>query len=72
MGEWLRAELRYVRAALECWGYIIRPYDMLTDARRWRWQRPAECGRRAVARLAPEQLEEIHRAIQGRAPDGDR
>jgi hypothetical protein len=25
-------------------GYMIRPYDMLADRRRWRWQPPTRCG----------------------------
>jgi hypothetical protein len=25
-------------------GYAVRPYDMLADARRWRWQKPQRCG----------------------------
>jgi hypothetical protein len=32
-----------IRYAIECVGYWIRPYDMLADARRWRWQRRAPC-----------------------------
>lgn len=25
------------------WGYLIRPYDMLADRRRWCWQRCTRC-----------------------------
>lgn len=25
-------------------GYIVRPYDMLADARRWCWQPRQQCG----------------------------
>lgn len=31
--------------------YWLRPYDMIADARRWRWSRRAECGSMAAARL---------------------
>lgn len=35
--------------AVACWavqrvGYWVRPYDMLTDARRWFWQPRQRCG----------------------------
>lgn len=32
------------RHLLVALGYWMRPYDMLADRRRWRWQRPAACG----------------------------
>lgn len=33
-----------VRAYAVWLGYIIRPYDMLADRRRWFWQKPQRCG----------------------------
>jgi hypothetical protein len=33
-----------VRWALGRVGYWIRPYDMLADRRRWRWQARTKCG----------------------------
>ena len=33
-----------VRWSAECFGYWIRPYDMLADARRWFWQPRQRCG----------------------------
>ena len=47
----LVAEARYLLAVVEHWTYAIRPYDHIADARRWRWQRPAPCGRAALAAL---------------------
>jgi hypothetical protein len=37
--------------AAESAGYWIRPYDMITDARRWRWQPRAKCGSQVFAEL---------------------
>jgi hypothetical protein len=34
---WLRWALRRI-------GYMIRPYDMLADRRRWFWQPRTRCG----------------------------
>jgi hypothetical protein len=39
--RWLWAEVRWLAKSL---GYWIRPYDMLADARRWRWQPRQRCG----------------------------
>ena len=36
----LKAEAAYVRALLVLVGYWIRPYDMVRDGRRWRWEKP--------------------------------
>ncbi len=33
-----------VRWWAESFGYWLRPYDMLADARRWRWQPRQRCG----------------------------
>src|SRR5262245_55829784 len=57
LGGWLRrwaAWLRYVWL-VACWlaesaGYWVRPYDMLADARRWRWQPAQRCGGSYFAR----------------------
>jgi hypothetical protein len=38
----IRAWLRW---ALTRIGYAIRPYDMLSDRRRWRWQPRTRCSR---------------------------
>jgi hypothetical protein len=35
------AEIAY---AATTFGYWIRPYDMLADRRRWRWQPQQRCG----------------------------
>lgn len=44
----LRAEMRHLLAVawwlVESAGYWIRPYDMLADRRRWRWQPAQRCG----------------------------
>lgn len=39
-----RARLGYWHAVLVCWGYHVRPYDMVADRRRWFWQKPTRCG----------------------------
>lgn len=46
----LPAELRWLAKRL---GYIIRPYNMLADARRWRWQ-PRERCQWSQRRACPE------------------
>lgn len=44
-------------------GYWIRPYDMLADARRWRWQPRAKCGRQVFAELPePTRAALVHMA----------
>lgn len=55
------AWLRYLAAVLAEKSYLIRPYDPLADRRRWRWQRPAPCGRRLVDEVDPAVLAEITR-----------
>lgn len=37
----LRGEAAWLAQSV---GYWIRPYDMLADRRRWRWQKPQRCG----------------------------
>lgn len=55
------------RAYLDAWSYILRPYDMVADRRRWRWQRAAPCGRAVWAALPPADRAEIERAVAERA-----
>jgi hypothetical protein len=38
---WLRTRLRHL--VVVRFGYWLRPYDGLADARRWRWQRSHPC-----------------------------
>lgn len=33
----------WLRWAIERLGYVVRPYDMLADRRRWFWQRATPC-----------------------------
>jgi hypothetical protein len=54
------AELWALRHRLSYW---LRPYDMLADARRWRWQRPEPCGRQAWAQLAETRKQAILAAL---------
>lgn len=53
-GRWAR-----VRA-----GYLVRPYDTVLDARRWRWQPAGMCGRRVAATLPPELRAQIVEGVQ--------
>lgn len=39
----IRLVWEYLRWAAERVGYWLRPYDMLADARRWRWQARDPC-----------------------------
>lgn len=41
---YVRFAVAYVRWLVESVGYTIRPYDMLADRRRWRWQGRTRCG----------------------------
>lgn len=50
MIRWLLACPRW---ALESAGYWLRPYDMLADRRRWRWQPRQRCGFSYGIRLDP-------------------
>lgn len=61
-----RAEVRYWRAVLVCWGYHIRPFDMLADRRHWRWQKPSPCGRQKWAALTSAERAAIAAALQHR------
>ena len=35
---------RTLRAYAAWLGYKIRPYDQMTDGRRWFWRKPTPCG----------------------------
>lgn len=59
----IRAYLAWLRAVLAERSYLIRPYDMLADRRRWCWQRRTPCG---LGALAPERAATILRAWQDR------
>jgi len=59
----LRWWCAWLRWAAQTAGYAVRPYDMLADARRWRWRRPAPCGRAWWAELPPHARAEIIRAV---------
>lgn len=52
----LQQPVARVRHALVMAGYWVRPFDMLADRRRWRWQRPTPCGRVQVSELSSEEL----------------
>ncbi len=62
--------LRFVRAnvvwAWQSLGYVIRPYDMLADRRRWRWQPAQRCG------APPEVIAEALAYLNRRAEEPDR
>jgi hypothetical protein len=51
------AEARYRAEQI---GYVIRPYDQVADARRWRWQRATRCG---LGGLDPESREQLLAAV---------
>jgi hypothetical protein len=67
----VRATLTYWRCLLwiearwtvDRLGYVIRPYDVHADRRRWRWQRPTPCGSDWWASLSQDQREELADAI---------
>jgi hypothetical protein len=42
-------------------GYWIRPYDMLADRRRWRWQKARRCG--PPMGTTPEMMAELTAAV---------
>lgn len=44
MIRWLRYGWSLAVWAWQRLGYVIRPYDMLADRRRWRWQPARRCG----------------------------
>jgi hypothetical protein len=60
--RWLWAEARWLA---ETAGYWIRPYDMLADARRWRWQPAQRCG----GVLIPTKLSDGHAWLPAKAVD---
>ena len=45
-------------------GYVVRPYDAVADARRWRWQPPAPCGRVIAAGMSPEARDRLEAALK--------
>lgn len=67
----IHAELRYWRAVLAEWSYVVRPYDMLADRRHWCWQDPTRCGRVLWASMDPAQRTLIEEAV-GRKLDTER
>jgi hypothetical protein len=46
--KWWWAEVYWLAETV---GYWIRPYDMLADARRWRWQPRQRCGSADLIRV---------------------
>lgn len=59
-----------VRAVAIDFGYWIRPYDMIRDARRWRWQRRGRCGRVVWAALPAEARDAVVKAVERRLGGG--
>lgn len=49
------------RAALSYW---IRPYDMLADRRRWRWQPRTPCGSEAWVSAPAATQETLQRLVE--------
>lgn len=45
-------------------GYWARPYDMLADRRRWRWQPPTPCGRQRLVELPPAERASLVAAVR--------
>ena len=60
----MRLALAYLRHWAQSIGYLIRPYDMTLDARRWRWQRAGICGSRFFYEMSPEQQAALVQAIE--------
>jgi len=62
------AELRYWLACIRHWltslGYVIRPYDMIADQRRWFWQKPAPCGSQWAAGLSDEERASLAKVVE--------
>lgn len=56
------------RPHLDVWSYIIRPYDHVRDARRWRWQRRGVCGRQWATTLPESVRAAIVCAALGHSP----
>lgn len=50
-------ELRALAVALAYW---LRPFDMLVDSRRWRWEKRTPCGRQ----MAPEWRAAVTAAVE--------
>lgn len=45
-------------------GYWLRPFDMIADRRRWRWQGRTRCGRQVWADAPPEAKAAVLDAIE--------
>lgn len=58
MPGWVWLADAWVRSAVGAIDYWVRPYDMLADARRWRWQPRTPCGRYVLTDAEREQLAE--------------
>lgn len=65
MRYWARWLWSWPVQAWDWAAYRLRPYDHVTDARRWCWQRRAQCGSEWAARN-PGAAEAIARAIAER------
>jgi len=70
LAYWWRLLRIEVRWTLDRLGYAVRPYDVHTDARRWRWQRPTPCGSAWWASLTDEQRTELADAIRDQIERG--
>lgn len=52
--------------------YWIRPYDAISDARRWRWHRPPPCARQVWAQMPADAQQALKDAIaRARAAERD-
>ena len=67
---WRRLLWIEARWAAESIGYAVRPYDLTTDARRWRWQRRLRCGSAWWASLSDEQRTELADALRDQIERG--
>lgn len=52
------------RGAMVALGYAVRPFDVVADRRRWRWQRTAPCGRQVFAQLPPDERAALTEAVR--------
>jgi hypothetical protein len=65
--------MRWVVWAIGRLGYLLRPYDMVADKRRWFWQPRARCGwssldRATRARIAAQIAWDDYRDGRGPRP----
>ena len=63
--------MRLLRYSLTNLGYLIRPYDMIADRRRWWWQRRAKCGSQVWAELPDDVKAQLAAAILRRQTGRD-